>query len=313
MWGAASRCPGDRRLPHIAGLRGPFGCRNSARCGIGWGATGAAEACWHAACASTLERQPFGRPPAATPLIPTKLADIDTAITLGLFLALRCGRLLDEGKLAPRAISRLKRNTCERALGIAREARDMLGANGISDALAVIRQALDLEAVNTCEGTHDLHALILGRAPTGIEAFARRPGWRATATPASRPRCKPFRPISKSESEPATGDRAMTKFDDIRRELLARYRELGGDVERLDRLTTAPLDADWEEQANEIEEIETLEALESAKLREMAAIRAALRRIAEGQYGICENCGAEIPAGRLAVMPTAVRCVACAA
>jgi glutaryl-CoA dehydrogenase len=163
--------PEDRLLPHVAGLRGPFGCLNNARYGIGWGAVGAAEACWHAARTYTLDRKQFGRPLAATQLVQKKLADMQSEITLGLLLALRCGRLMDEGRLAPEAISILKRNNVGKALDIARVARDMHGGNGISDDYGVIRHMMNLEAVNTYEGTHDVHALILGRAQTGIQAF----------------------------------------------------------------------------------------------------------------------------------------------
>jgi len=163
--------PEDRLLPHVAGLKGPFGCLNNARYGIGWGAMGAAEYCWHAARQYTLDRRQFGRPLAATQLVQKKLADMQTEITLGLLLALRAGRLMDEGKLAPESISMLKRNNVGKALEIARMARDMHGGNGISDDYGVIRHMMNLEAVNTYEGTHDIHALILGRAQTGIQAF----------------------------------------------------------------------------------------------------------------------------------------------
>ncbi|WP_413083996.1 acyl-CoA dehydrogenase family protein [Thermaurantiacus sp.] len=164
--------PADRLLPGAVGLKGPFACLNHARYGIGWGAMGAAEACWQPVRAYGLERRQFGRPLAATQLWQRKLADMQTEITLGLLLALRCGRLKDEGRLAPEAISLLKRNNVGKALEIARTARDMLGGNGISDAFPVMRHMLNLEAVNTYEGTHDIHALILGRAQTGIAAFA---------------------------------------------------------------------------------------------------------------------------------------------
>ncbi|MGL6043037.1 MAG: acyl-CoA dehydrogenase [Sandaracinobacteroides sp.] len=163
--------PADRLLPNVHGLKGPFGCLNNARYGIGWGAMGAAEYCWHAARQYTLDRKQFGRPLAATQLVQKKLADMQTEITLGLLLALRAGRLMDEGKLAPEAISILKRNNCGKALDIARMSRDMHGGNGISDEYGVIRHVMNLEAVNTYEGTHDIHALILGRAQTGIAAF----------------------------------------------------------------------------------------------------------------------------------------------
>ena len=164
--------PANRLLPNVAGLKGPFGCLNNARYGIGWGAMGAAEFCWHAARQYTLDRKQFGRPLAATQLVQKKLADMQTEITLGLLLALRSGRLMDEGKLAPETISLLKRNNCGKALEIARVARDMHGGNGISDEFGVIRHAMNLEAVNTYEGTHDVHALILGRAQTGLQAFS---------------------------------------------------------------------------------------------------------------------------------------------
>ncbi len=163
--------PADRVLAGVEGLRGPFGCLNNARYGIGWGAMGAAEFCWHAARQYTLDRKQFGRPLAATQLVQKKLADMQTEITLGLLLALQAGRLMDAHQLAPEAISILKRNNCGKALAIAREARDMHGGNGISDEYGVIRHVMNLEAVNTYEGTHDVHALILGRAQTGIQAF----------------------------------------------------------------------------------------------------------------------------------------------
>ena len=163
--------PADRILVGVQGLGGPFGCLNNARYGIGWGAMGAAEFCWHAARQYTLDRKQFGRPLAATQLVQKKLADMQTEITLGLTLALAAGRLMDAHKLAPEAISLLKRNNCGKALAIAREARDMHGGNGISDEYGVIRHVMNLEAVNTCKGTHDVHALILGRAQTGIQAF----------------------------------------------------------------------------------------------------------------------------------------------
>jgi len=164
--------PADRLLPNVAGLKGPFGCLNNARYGIGWGVMGAAEYCWHAARQYVLDRKQFGRPLAATQLVQKKLADMQTEITLGLLLALRCGRLMDEGRLAPEAISILKRNNCGKALEIARVARDIHGGNGVSDEYGVIRHVMNLEAVNTYEGTHDVHALILGRAQTGIQAFS---------------------------------------------------------------------------------------------------------------------------------------------
>jgi glutaryl-CoA dehydrogenase len=163
--------PADRILAGVDGLLGPFGCLNNARYGIGWGAMGAAEWCWHAARQYTLDRKQFGRPLAATQLVQKKLADMQTEITLGLCAALAAGRLMDAHKLAPEAISLLKRNNCGKALAIAREARDMHGGNGISDEYHVIRHVMNLEAVNTYEGTHDVHALILGRAQTGLQAF----------------------------------------------------------------------------------------------------------------------------------------------
>jgi glutaryl-CoA dehydrogenase len=153
-------------------LKGPFGCLNNARYGISWGAMGAAEFCWHTARQYVLDRQMFGRPLAANQLIQKKLADMQTEITLGLTTVLRLGRMKDEGKAAPEAISLLKRNNCGKALDIARMARDMLGGNGIADEYHVIRHVMNLEAVNTYEGTHDIHALILGRAQTGIQAFS---------------------------------------------------------------------------------------------------------------------------------------------
>ena len=164
--------PEANLLPNVKGLSGPFGCLNRARYGISWGAMGAAEFCWHAARQYTLDRKQFGRPLAANQLIQKKLADVQTEITLGLHGALRLGRLMDANKAAPPAISLLKRNNCGKALAIAREARDMHGGNGVSDEYHVIRHMLNLEAVNTYEGTHDVHALILGRAMTGIQAFS---------------------------------------------------------------------------------------------------------------------------------------------
>ncbi|MCH8322335.1 MAG: acyl-CoA dehydrogenase, partial [Proteobacteria bacterium] len=163
--------PGENLLPGVSGLKGPFGCLNNARFGIAWGALGAAEFCWHAARQYTLDRQQFGRPLAATQLVQKKLADMQTEITLGLTACLQAGRLKDQGKLAPAAISLLKRNSCGKALEIARVARDMHGANGIVDEFHVIRHMMNLETVNTYEGTHDIHALILGREQTGIAAF----------------------------------------------------------------------------------------------------------------------------------------------
>jgi glutaryl-CoA dehydrogenase len=161
----------DQRLPNVTGLKGPFSCLNRARYGIAWGAMGAAEACWHAARDYTMERKQFGRPLAANQLIQKKLADMQTEITLGLQAALRVGRMIDDGQLVPEAISLIKRNNCGKALDIARVARDMHGGNGISDEYHVIRHVMNLEAVNTYEGTHDVHALILGRAQTGLQAF----------------------------------------------------------------------------------------------------------------------------------------------
>ena len=163
--------PEENLLPNVSGLRGPFGCLNRARYGISWGALGAAEFCWHAARQYALDRQVFGKPLAATQLVQKKLADMQTEIALGLQGALQVGRLMDEGKLMPEAISLVKRNSCGKALDIARAARDIHGGNGIADEFHVIRHAMNLEAVNTYEGTHDVHALILGRAQTGIQAF----------------------------------------------------------------------------------------------------------------------------------------------
>jgi len=163
--------PAENMLPGVKGLRGPFSCLNNARYGIAWGALGAAEFCWHAARDYTLQRMMFGRPLAATQLIQKKLADMQTEITLGLHAVLRLGRLLDEHQAAPEMISLLKRNNCGKALDIARMARDMHGGNGIVDEYHVIRHVMNLETVNTYEGTHDVHALILGRAQTGLSAF----------------------------------------------------------------------------------------------------------------------------------------------
>jgi len=163
--------PDDNFMPNVKGLKGPFGCLNRARYGISWGALGAAEFCWHSARQYTLEREQFGRPLAATQLIQLKLADMMTEITLALQGALRVGRLMDEGKFTPEMISLVKRNSCGKALDIARVSRDMHGGNGIADEFHVIRHVMNLEAVNTYEGTHDIHALILGRAQTGIQAF----------------------------------------------------------------------------------------------------------------------------------------------
>ncbi|MCB9991317.1 MAG: acyl-CoA dehydrogenase [Rhodospirillales bacterium] len=163
--------PEENKLD-VSGLTGPFSCLNSARYGISWGAIGAAEFCWHTARNYVMERIVFGKPLAAQQLIQKKLADMQTEITLGLHSAYRLGRLRDEKRAAPEAISMLKRNNCGKALDIARVARDMLGGNGIADEYHVIRHVMNLEAVNTYEGTHDIHALILGRAQTGIQAFS---------------------------------------------------------------------------------------------------------------------------------------------
>ncbi len=161
----------DALLPGVSGLKGPFGCLNRARYGIAWGVMGAAEACWHAARQYGLDRRQFGKPLAATQLFQKKLADMQTEITLGLQGALRLGQLMDQGRAAPEMISLMKRNNCGKALEIARNARDMHGGNGISQEFQVIRHMMNLETVNTYEGTHDIHALILGRAQTGIQAF----------------------------------------------------------------------------------------------------------------------------------------------
>ena len=163
--------PNDNMLPKASGLSGPFGCLNKARYGIAWGALGAAEFCWHGARQYTLDREQFGKPLAATQLIQKKLADMQTEISIGLLACLQAGRLMDANNLAPEAISLIKRNSCGKALDIARQARDMHGGNGISDEFHIIRHVMNLEAVNTYEGTHDVHALILGRAQTGIQAF----------------------------------------------------------------------------------------------------------------------------------------------
>jgi len=164
--------PDENLLPNVSGLKGPFGCLNKARYGIAWGALGAAEFCWHAARQYTLDRPQFGRPLAANQLIQLKLADMMTEITLGLQGALRVGRLMDEDKSTAEMVSLIKRNSCGKSLTIARMSRDMHGGNGVSDEFHVIRHMLNLEAVNTYEGTHDIHALILGRAQTGIQAFS---------------------------------------------------------------------------------------------------------------------------------------------
>jgi glutaryl-CoA dehydrogenase len=163
--------PEANLLPGVSGLKGPFGCLSRARYGIGWGALGAAEFCWHRARQYTLDRKQFGKPLAANQLIQIKLADMQTEIALGLQIALRLGRLLDEGRAAPEMISLVKRNSCGKALQIARTSRDMHGGNGVSDEFHVIRHVMNLEAVNTYEGTHDIHGLILGRAQTGLSAF----------------------------------------------------------------------------------------------------------------------------------------------
>ncbi len=162
----------DALLPNVKGLKGPFGCLNRARFGIAWGALGAAEYCWHAARRYTLERKMFGRPLAANQLVQKKLADMQTEIWIGLNACLTAGRLMDQGRLAPETISLIKRNSCGKALDVARTARDMHGGNGIMDEYHVIRHMMNLETVNTYEGTHDIHALILGRAQTGIQAFS---------------------------------------------------------------------------------------------------------------------------------------------
>ena len=163
--------PEENKLPNAKGLRGPFGCLNRARYGIAWGVMGAAQACWMAARQYVLDRKQFGKPLAANQLIQKKLADMQTEITLGLQGALQLGRMIDAGQGAPEAVSLMKRNNCGKALDIARVARDMHGGNGISDEFHVIRHVMNLEAVNTYEGTHDVHALILGRAQTGLQAF----------------------------------------------------------------------------------------------------------------------------------------------
>ena len=163
--------PEENLMPNVTGLKGPFGCLNRARYGIAWGVMGAAEDCWHRARQYTLDRKQFGKPLAATQLIQKKLADMQTEITLGLSAALQVGRLFDQGNLAPEAISLIKRNNCGKALEIARLSRDMHGGNGIHAEYQVMRHLMNLETVNTYEGTHDVHALILGRAQTGIQAF----------------------------------------------------------------------------------------------------------------------------------------------
>jgi glutaryl-CoA dehydrogenase len=163
--------PEENLLPNVSGLAGPFGCLNRARYGIAWGTMGAAEFCWHAARQYTLDRKQFGKPLAQTQLIQKKLADMQTEISLGLQGCLRMGRLFDEHKVSAELISLMKRNNCGKALDIARTSRDMHGGNGVSDEYGVIRHVMNLEAVNTYEGTHDIHALILGRAQTGLQAF----------------------------------------------------------------------------------------------------------------------------------------------
>ncbi len=163
--------PNENELPNVQGLKGPFGCLNSARYGIAWGALGAAESCWHTARQYVLDRKQFGRPLAANQLIQKKLADMQTEIALALQGCLRLGRMKDEGTASVEITSIMKRNSCGKALDVARLARDMLGGNGISDEYGVVRHMLNLEVVNTYEGTHDIHALILGRAQTGIQAF----------------------------------------------------------------------------------------------------------------------------------------------
>ena len=164
--------PEENAFPEVRGLKGPFTCLDAARYGISWGTLGAAEFCWHAARQYTLDRSAFGKPLAANQLIQKKLADMQTEIALGLQACLRVGRLKDDGKAQPEMISLIKRNNCGKALDIARVARDMHGGNGVSDEYHVIRHVMNLEAVNTYEGTHDVHALILGRAMTGIQAFS---------------------------------------------------------------------------------------------------------------------------------------------
>ena len=164
--------PEENLLPNVEGLKGPFGCLTRARFGIAWGSMGAAEFCWHAARQYTLDRSQFGRPLAATQLVQKKLADMQTEITLGLQGCLRMGRLMDDGNCPVELVSLMKRNNCGKALDIARVARDMHGGNGVADEYHVIRHLMNLEAVNTYEGTHDIHALILGRAQTGIQAFS---------------------------------------------------------------------------------------------------------------------------------------------
>jgi glutaryl-CoA dehydrogenase len=163
--------PEENLLPNVEGLKGPFGCLNNARYGIAWGALGAAETCWHTARSYTLERQQFGRPLASNQLVQLKLADMQTEISLGLQGCLRAGQMISDGAIAPDLISLIKRNSCGKALEVARKSRDMLGGNGISDEYPIMRHMMNLEVVNTYEGTHDIHALILGRAQTDIPAF----------------------------------------------------------------------------------------------------------------------------------------------
>ena len=163
--------PAENLLPGVTGLKGPFTCLDSARYGIAWGALGAAESCWHIARQYVLDRKQFGRPLAANQLVQKKLADMQTEIALGLQACLRLGRMKDEGIASVEITSMLKRNSCGKSLEVARLARDMLGGNGISDEYSIVRHMVNLEVVNTYEGTHDIHALILGRAQTGIAAF----------------------------------------------------------------------------------------------------------------------------------------------
>jgi glutaryl-CoA dehydrogenase len=163
--------PEENLLPNVRGLKGPFGCLNNARYGIAWGTLGAAETCWHTARQYTLDRQQFGRPLAANQLIQLKLADMQTDISLAMQGCLRAGQMLSAGTISPDLISLIKRNSCGKALEIARKARDMLGGNGISDEYPIMRHMMNLEVVNTYEGTHDIHALILGRSQTDIPAF----------------------------------------------------------------------------------------------------------------------------------------------
>jgi glutaryl-CoA dehydrogenase len=163
--------PEENLLPNVSGLKGPFGCLNNARFGIAWGTLGAAETCWHTARDYTLDRKQFGKPLAATQLVQKKLADMQSEIAIGLQSCLRAGQMFSDGAISPDLISLIKRNSCGKALEIARTARDMLGGNGISDEYPVMRHMVNLEVVNTYEGTHDIHALILGRAQTGIAAF----------------------------------------------------------------------------------------------------------------------------------------------